>query len=63
MSALKPKNEKYRSSWKIWGRQMIPSDQYKQNFEMISWGKSKINFEKEELTSPLHYRIRIKTSD
>jgi hypothetical protein len=62
MSALKPKNEKYRRSWLTWGRQMIPSEQYKDNFDKISWGKSKLSMTKEELTSPLHYRLRFKTS-
>jgi len=63
MSALKPENEKYRSTWKVWGAQMIPSAKYKQNWENIKWGTSKADaLEREELTSPSHYRLKIKTS-
>lgn len=62
MSALTPKNTKYRSTWKIWGRQMIPSEQYKSNFDNIVWGNSKKEMEKEQLTSASHYRLRFKTS-
>jgi hypothetical protein len=39
MSALKPENGKYRSSWKTWGAQVVPSKQYKDNYSKISWGK------------------------
>ena len=62
MSALKPSNEKYRRTWKIWGQQMIPSEQYKSNFDNITWGNSKREMEKEQLTSASHYRLRFKTS-
>lgn len=57
MSALKPPNNKYRRTWKVWGNQMIPSPAYKKNYEDIKWGEtSKII--REELTSPSHYRIK-----
>lgn len=62
MSALEPKNKKYRRSWLTWGRQMIPSEQYKSNFDNIVWGNSKKEMEKEQLTSASHYRMRVKTS-
>ena len=61
MSALRPNNGKYRRSWRIWGRQMVPSKQYCDNYDKISWGESR-DVGKEELTSPSHYRIKIKSS-
>lgn len=63
MSALTPPNGKYRNSWKIFGRQAVQSEQYKSNWDKIEWGNQKLGLSKEELTSPSHYRIRVKTSD
>lgn len=60
MSALEPKNKKYRSTWKVWGQQMIPSKAYKNNYDQIRWGKSDLQIYREELTSPSHYLIKIR---
>ena len=38
MSALKPKNEKYRKTWLIYGKNMNPSEEYVNNFDKIKWG-------------------------
>jgi hypothetical protein len=62
MSALEPANKKYRRSWETWGNQMIPSEKYKTNYDQIKWGTQKDTFAIEELTSPLHYKVRISTS-
>jgi hypothetical protein len=62
MSAQTPSNGKYRRSWTTWGSQMIPSDQYKNNYDKIIWGEETDHVEREELTNPQHYRIRIKAS-
>ena len=63
MSALEPANKKYRRSWLTWGQQMIPSEQYKTNYDQIKWGTQKDKFATEELTSPIHYKVVAKRSD
>lgn len=62
MSASKPANGKYRRSWLTWGRQVVPSEQYKTNYDQIKWGTQKEQFVVEELTNPFHYSVRPKSS-
>ncbi len=62
MSALSPPNGKYRRSWLTWGRQAIPSKQYCDNYDKINWESSTTKLEKEELSSPHHYKISVKSS-
>jgi hypothetical protein len=38
MSALTPPNGKYRSIWKIYGKDMNPSETYTENFDKVKWG-------------------------
>ena len=38
MGALKPKNDKYRGLWKIYGQNMNQSKEYLDNFDKILWG-------------------------
>lgn len=61
MSALSPANKKYRRSWLTWGQQAVPSKDYLDNYDKIQWGEID-GVEKEELSSPSHYKIRIKSS-
>lgn len=39
MSALTPSNGKYRNSWKTWGAQVVPSKEYKDNYDKIKWDR------------------------
>ena len=62
MSALKPANEKYRRTWKIWGNQMIPSKAYKDNYDKIEWDRKykpgDLIRSARPLTSDYHYEIK-----
>ena len=61
MSALKEPNGKYRRTWKIWGDQMIPSPEYKKNFDLIEWGNKNKKMKREPLSSESHYRIKFES--
>ena len=58
MGALKPKNEKYRGLWKIYGKNMNPSKEYGDNFDKILWGvgTKKVVVEKQNLDN--HYIMK-----
>lgn len=61
MSALTPKNGKYRRSWLTWGKQVIPSEQYKENYDKIKWGELSKKLVKEELSGSNHYVIKFES--
>ena len=65
MSALKPANEKYRRTWKIWGNQMIPSKAYKDNYDKIKWTSDYkipgLKRSARELTSDKHYELKFES--
>ena len=57
MGALKPNNDKYRKLWKIWGRNMNPSEEYVTNYDQVRWGEGtkKVVVENQKLAG--HYII------
>jgi len=60
MSALTPANGKYRSMWKIYGKQMSDKDMcknYNKGYDEIKWGDTE-RFEEKDQTLGGHKRIR-----
>lgn len=55
MGALKPKNDKYRRLWKIYGKNMNPSKTYCDNFDKIKWGNGTKEMKRVDLNLDNHY--------
>jgi hypothetical protein len=62
MSALTPPNGKYRRSWKTWGKQVIPSKKYCENYDKIEWDRKYKTGDLirsiKQLSSNNHYEIK-----
>ena len=59
MSALTPPNNKYRNSWKIFGKQLSDKEMcknYCKGFDAIKWGDPK-RFKKENTNLPGYTKI------
>jgi len=62
MSALTPKNGKYRNSWKIFGQQLGNKgmlNKFHDGFDKIKWGDAE-RFEREDSHLPGYTKIKYK---